>query len=66
MHIIQRNDHYLVLFRYLDRVSKDPAGFLSGEECPFDEQYIHKDEVFQCLIKPNEEIDCYAEEITKV
>ena len=60
MHIMQMNDHYLVLFRYLDRVSKDPAGFLSGEECPFD-----KDEVFQCLIKPNEVIDCYAEEITK-
>ncbi|XP_060582463.1 uncharacterized protein LOC132738872 [Ruditapes philippinarum] len=64
-HILQMNDHYHVLLQYLDRISKDPAEFLLGDCCAFNEQYIHRDEVFECLVQPNDDIDHYAEQIVK-
>jgi hypothetical protein len=59
------NNYYVVLLQYFERISKDSSGFLTGEDYPFDSEYIHKDEIFTALVIENENVDEYAAQITQ-
>lgn len=64
-HILDMNTNYVVLLQFFDRVAKDSSGFLTGEDYPFDTEYIHKDEIFTSLIVEIEAVDEYTAQIAQ-
>ncbi|CAC5398192.1 unnamed protein product [Mytilus coruscus] len=56
-HVLHLNETYFALLQYLERMSKDANPFFSGEEYPFSDDLMEKDNIFDNLIQPVNGID---------
>ena len=65
IHILDMNKWYKKLLDYLERMSQNPDLFLQGKDSPF-LAFIHKDEMFNFLVKGSNEIDSLACAIIKI
>lgn len=66
IHIFDLNTYFQTLSSYLLRQSQDATGFVSGEEYPFEEVLLEKDKLFSNLIKPDEDNDLLAIQLSQM
>ncbi len=65
-HIMEMNRHYQALVDFFARGIEDSSAFLRGEDCPFTEELIDRDEVLQYLVQQHgDDIEDLTGPITK-
>lgn len=60
MHVLDMNSNYHQLLIYLERMSENANDFITGDECPFPIDLIEKDEAYDKLVQPEDNIDVTA------
>lgn len=66
LNILDLNTYFESLTIYLERQSKDALGFVNGDEYPFEESLIEKDNLYEELVKPNAEVDTFAIQLAQL
>lgn len=66
LNILDLNTYFESLTIYLERQSKDALGFVNGDEYPFEESLIEKDNLYEKLVKPNAEVDTFAIQLAQL
>lgn len=56
-HVLDLNTQYHVLLSYMERMSKDSSDFITGEDYPFPDDLIERDQIFEKLIKVENTLD---------